>query len=296
MGQQLINDQGHIFLIPTPTADPSDPLHWSQRRKWTVCFFLILWSSSVAGVQTALANFLPSIQGVFPGVTTNQLNLLVTITGPLIAPGELFFVPLAIVYGRRFAVLSSMVLVIASCIWGACAFSYSSLLGARVIQGFAGGPCDAMVYTIVQDFSFVHERGSMLGLVMMGPLAFQLIFTVATNYMAVTAGFRWSFVFFTLTSAVAFAGLFFCMPESRFFRDNIGEQVPITIEEYPTFKQRLNADGTYPPYTLRKRLTVWVGRGEGEDGKFSSIFRKIFKMFCSPTVWWVGLLNTVITG
>lgn len=290
-GQQLVNDEGHIFLVPTPTIFSGDPLNMSQRRKWSICIFLVFWSASVAGVQASLANFLPSVALVFPDANANQLNLLITITTPLIAPGQLIFVPIAITYGRRFCLLISMVVLMVSCVWGACAYSYSSLLGARVLQGFSGGPCDAMIYTIVQDFTFLHERGSMLGVVMMGPLALQLAFAIATNYMAVTAGFRWSFVFFALTSFLSFVGIFFCMPETRFNRESSDErQSQITLSAYPAFREGLATN------TLRQNLTVWVGKGTGEDSEFFNIFKKMFRVSWDPTIWWIALINTVITG
>jgi MFS family permease len=187
--------QGQIYVVPTPAfrngaLDPADPLNWSPARKWTIVALLILWSASALSVQSFLTNFLPSVEERFPNASASQVNLLITIVTPMICPGQLFFTPLAIHYGRRFSLLLSIVLLMVSTIWGACSTSYSSLLGARIVEGLAGGPTDALGFTIVQDFAFQHQRGKMLGAIMMGQQALTLVLAIVTNYMAVTTGFR----------------------------------------------------------------------------------------------------------
>lgn len=183
------------MLIPTPehrdgALDPPDPLNWHPLRKWGIIGILILWSASALSVQSFLTNFLPSVEERFPDADTSQINLLITIVTPMICPGQLIFTPLAIAYGRRFSLLLSILLLMVSTIWGGCSTSYNSLLGARIVEGLAGGPTDAMGFTIIQDFAFQHERGKMLGVMMMGQQALNLVLAIATNYMAVTMGFR----------------------------------------------------------------------------------------------------------
>jgi len=39
-----------IILVPTPSADPNDPLNWSKWRKWraTMCALLFTWCICVS--------------------------------------------------------------------------------------------------------------------------------------------------------------------------------------------------------------------------------------------------------
>jgi MFS family permease len=158
---QLVSEDGSsIYLIPTPTSDPADPLNWHPVRKWAVLGLLLLWSSAALSIQSFLLNYLPSVAVRFPEADESQINLLCTVIMVMIAPGQLFFTPLAIAYGRRFSLLLANALLLVSSIWGALATSYNSLLAARIIEGFAAGPTDCMVYVMVQEFTFIHERGT----------------------------------------------------------------------------------------------------------------------------------------
>ncbi|KIM93414.1 hypothetical protein OIDMADRAFT_74174, partial [Oidiodendron maius Zn] len=292
----LIKDDGRIILVPTPSRDPADPLNWSPLRKWTIIVLLVIWSSTALSVQNFLANFLPSVYKRFPDATTNQVNLLLTISTPLVAPGELIFVPLALTYGRRFSLLLSIILLLASTAWGACSTSYGSLLGARILEGFAGGPTDAMGFTIIQEFSFVHERGRMLGVLMMGQLALQLIFAIVTNYMAVSTGFKWPFALFSCISAGTFIGLFIFMPETRYEQRSEQDDIEITLKEHTAIRKELNSTGEFPHFGLKRQMSLWVGKGSGPDRDFFLIFRHMGTMLLHPVIWWSALLNAVITG
>ena len=67
------------------------------------------------------------------------------------------FVPSARVWGKRHLFLLGAVLMIASSAWGgASERSYTSLLWARVFQGVALAPFEALVNTCVGDLYFVH--------------------------------------------------------------------------------------------------------------------------------------------
>jgi MFS family permease len=60
-----------------------------------------------------------------------QYNLL------MLAIGNLFWVPFSVKFGKRPVLLVCMFLLMCSQIWSAEAGSYGSLLGARVVCGFA---------------------------------------------------------------------------------------------------------------------------------------------------------------
>ena len=71
----------------------------------------------------------------------------------------LIFVASARVWGKRHLYLLGTVLVIVSSAWGgASGHNYKSILGARIVQGVALAPFEALVNASVGDLYFVHVR------------------------------------------------------------------------------------------------------------------------------------------
>ena len=68
----------------------------------------------------------------------------------------LLFVASARIWGKRHLYLFGGILLIASSIWGALATSYKSLLWARILQGVAVCPFEALVNASVGDLYPVH--------------------------------------------------------------------------------------------------------------------------------------------
>lgn len=293
----IVDESGHIFLIPTPTDDLADPLNWSATRKWSIVILLIIWSATALSVQSFLSNFYPSIQTRFPKASTSQINLLFTIVTPMVVPGELFFAPLAIAHGRRFSLLLSIIFLFASTLWGAQSQTYGALLGARIVEGFAGGPTDAMGFTIIQDMTFVHERGKMLGAMMMGQQALVLVLAIATNYMAVSYGFSAPFYLFFGLACFVFVTLFFAMPETRYFRDEFAlHHGRITVADYSQWRASLQTNSQYQPFTFKRQIKIVAPAGKAESDNAFQFLKGLLLMFTSPVIWWSGLLNAVMTG
>jgi MFS family permease len=66
-------------------------------------------------------------------------------------------VPTARVWGKRHLFISGNILMIISCAWaGGSGSNYKSLLAARVFQGVALAPFEALVNACVGDLYFVH--------------------------------------------------------------------------------------------------------------------------------------------
>jgi MFS family permease len=67
------------------------------------------------------------------------------------------FVASARVYGKRHLFLLGNILMVVSSVWGGASNqNYASLLWARIFQGFALAPFEALVNACVGDLYFVH--------------------------------------------------------------------------------------------------------------------------------------------
>jgi MFS family permease len=66
------------------------------------------------------------------------------------------FVASARIWGKRHLYLLGVVLLLASSIWAGASRSYKTFLWARVIQGVAVAPFEALVSASVGDLYYVH--------------------------------------------------------------------------------------------------------------------------------------------
>lgn len=70
-----------------------------------------------------------------------------------------FFVPSARKWGKRHLLILGAVLLVVSSAWaGATGMNYTSMLWARIFQGVANAPFEALINAIVGDLYFVHVR------------------------------------------------------------------------------------------------------------------------------------------
>lgn len=68
-------------------------------------------------------------------------------------------------FRRRPSFLISAVLLCAGCIWAAMSgTSFDSHLGARLLMGFAAGATESTIPLIITDYTFLHERAKVFGL------------------------------------------------------------------------------------------------------------------------------------
>ncbi|XHG05270.1 hypothetical protein AWENTII_008509 [Aspergillus wentii] len=69
----------------------------------------------------------------------------------------ILIVPTARVWGKRHLFVLGNILMVVSCAWaGGSGSNYSSLLWARIFQGVALAPFEALVNACVGDLFFVH--------------------------------------------------------------------------------------------------------------------------------------------
>jgi MFS family permease len=152
-----------------------------------------------------------------------------------------FISALARKYGKRPLYIFSSLMGLVGCIVGQCATSYTVLLAARIIQGFAQPAYESLIMASVGDMFFVHERGSRVAGVM-------FILTAINNGVSIIAGpitahLGWHYNFHILLpfTAIQLILLVLFCPETTYQRDQIyntdivvmeqGLQKPADIEE-----------------------------------------------------------------
>jgi MFS family permease len=149
----------NIVLVPQPSNDPNDPLNWPKWKKLTALGITASGSILYAAVVSAMLNsafFEMSLElnTTIPALvlTTGYQTLVVGVCGPV-------FSALSRKWGTRPIFLLASVICLVADIVGACVQSYDGVMASRILQGFAIAPYESLIFTLISDMFFVHERG-----------------------------------------------------------------------------------------------------------------------------------------
>lgn len=78
---------------------------------------------------------------------TAQVNVL------MMGAANIWWVPLANIFGRRPTVLGNLLLLVFCSMWAGLTKSFGSLLAARTLMGVAAAPSDTSMYGLLAIFS-----------------------------------------------------------------------------------------------------------------------------------------------
>ncbi|PWY76195.1 MFS transporter [Aspergillus heteromorphus CBS 117.55] len=207
-----------ILLVPQPSDDPNDPLNWPRWKRdgtlFALCFVAVLCATTsslmAANTVTIALHYGKSFTSV--ALLTGYHLCGVGVAGILI-------VPTARVWGKRHLFLLGNVLMVASCAWaGASRDNYQSLLWARIFQGVALAPFEALVNACVGDLFYVHERGKRMALSNVALFGAAFLTPVLAGKITHTLGWEWTFYLVAIFTAAALPVTFFFVPETAFRR------------------------------------------------------------------------------
>lgn len=226
-GTEIMTDVGsHHFvkgshrevLVPQPSDDPNDPLNWSTPWK-TAC---ITATSMVIFTQgfgpLALAPMFPALMQAFD----TDLAGAVQFTGVCILVlgfSNFIWVPISTSFGRRPVFLMSQLINFGTSIWRAKANSYSSFMGACIVNGIGAGPAETTMPEVIADIFFLHDRGkwnTLYWVVYMGSL---MVGPIVSGAMTESIGFRSFWWLNTGLLGLSFLMVVFMFPETRYKRN-----------------------------------------------------------------------------
>ncbi|PSK33644.1 hypothetical protein B9Z65_7531 [Elsinoe australis] len=243
-GTEIMTDVGsHHFvksnagvLVPQPSSDPHDPLNWST--KWKT--LAITASTSVTFVQgfgpLALAPAFPAYMAEF----NTTLPEVVKFTGVAILVlgfSNFIWVPLSSSFGRRPVYIASNLIVLASMIWRATAGSYSSFMGACVLNGIGAGPAESIQPAVIADIFFLHDRGFWNTVYWTAYMGSLMVAPIIAGAMTEAVGWRpfwWLNVGIVALSTIL---VVFAFPETRYHREFNEEQAAANNKVSPAASQ-----------------------------------------------------------
>ncbi|KAH6850644.1 major facilitator superfamily domain-containing protein [Chaetomium sp. MPI-CAGE-AT-0009] len=245
-----------VVRFPVPTADPADPLNWPQWRK-VMCMVTVSYYAFVANyISSSVAPALALWEHSFPQDPRSMQDLiqLVSFNVLVLGLGNIIWVPLANIFGRRLILnLSTALLAIASgCGMGLTGYKMTMMV--RILQGLGSSASETVTPAVVGDLFFVHERGGWMALYTASLASGSVVGGITGGYIAFELGWVQQFWIATGLSSIAFLLTVLFVPETMFQRKVI---LPVErpVPRVPGFTPRpLPAPGR--PYRSATRRTT----------------------------------------
>ncbi|KAL4807499.1 major facilitator superfamily domain-containing protein [Aspergillus unguis] len=330
-GHLLVDSDGQVQRLPVPSKDPNDPLNFTQWEKVGIivscCWFSTISLSLIGGLGAILDVFL-QMYGK-EGRSTNEIVWLTTFSSLFIGVGELsfhsvseangvgnfVFLPIALLYGRRFSVISGNIVLLAATIGCAVCNNWSQHLALRIIQGLAAGVTESILPLVLAEVTFVHQHGMIYGLYWAAQNVITGCLTIAASYEVAALGWRWYYWVFAITVAVGLVMAVFLQFETSYTRssqfvngrlvttDQYGVTRVLTeVETMEYLEIHGHPDDTDIPEELRPKksylqmLIPWKSPTESPLTLVPRTILQIFEAFVSPGILYVTLVASVVLG
>ncbi|KAF2765157.1 polyamine transporter [Teratosphaeria nubilosa] len=278
-GIQKSSDDARAPRFPEPSSDPNDPLNWLPWEKLTTYIAICLFSfiANINGSNFTVA--IVALEKEFH-TTSTRATFLVGFNVLMFGLGNILWVPLMRVLGKRPVYLLALSLFVAANAWSARATSWGSLLGGRMVSGFGASAADATVPSVVSDMFFADERGhrmmsfhfALASGIFLGPLI--------NAWIVQLHGWRWSCDFLAIAGGVVLVLAFFFIRETQFYgdRQDSARLVPDRRPWYGWWSVSIGYNNDRPMQ------------------RFLRTFWDILRMSVYPPVFWVGCLVGLFVG
>ncbi|KAL4750795.1 hypothetical protein BDW72DRAFT_175327 [Aspergillus terricola var. indicus] len=316
-----------ILLVPQPSDDPNDPLNWPLWKRDLTIFALSLVAVLCATTSSVMAAGTVTLSRYY----RKSFMSIALLTGyHLCGTGiaGILIVPTARVWGKRHLFVLGHILMVASCVWaGGSGKNYQSLLWARIFQGVALAPFEALTNAVVDDLFYVHQRGKRMALSNVAVFGAAFLTPVAAGKITKTLGWEWTFYLLAIFTAAALPLTIFLVPETAFRRPNYldpgfhDRDRTESCQHAESRKAQHEADLREPkqsstsngessldvtsqePPTQRSILTkvsyvqtLKLFNGRKTDEHWWKLLLRPFPLFFHPAVLWACLIQGVIIG
>jgi MFS family permease len=241
----------------------------------TICFYTFLATVNASNLSVAIV---PLTQ--YFHTTATRASYLVCFNTLMLGVGNIFWVPLMRVVGRRPTYLFAMMLLMACNVWSYESKTYDSLLAARIISGFAAAAGDAPVTAVAADLFPVTERGFVMMFFQFALSCGFFLGPLINAYVAqYTGGWQWTCGWIAIAAGVNCVVAVFTLWETS----------------YPN----RGLSTTIDPGTKARRgmiSNMSLKRGYNRNISFLRSMYDILVLAIYPPVTWGGILVGVFVG
>lgn len=255
-------------------------MNWSLTAKITTYATICLFSF-IANVNGS--NFTVAVVPLSKHFNTdlNHSTFLVGFNVLMFGLGNILWVPMMRVLGKRPVYLLALVLFVVANAWSTQAQTWGSLLGGRMVSGFAASAADATVPSAVADMFFLEQRGHCMMFfhlalatgIFLGPLINAWIVQLHT--------WRWSCGFLAIAGGAILVLAALLIRETQY-----------TKERRQYAKSEIPAKRSYMGW-----LSLTVGFNDDQPlQRFARTFWDIIRIAFYPPVFWIGCLAGIFVG
>jgi hypothetical protein len=183
---------GLIILSPQPDASSNDPLNWPVWRRDAALVCLGLYCMLGGGMTPLLAAGFTNIAEDY-AVDVASVSLTTGLYMMGMGIGCVIVSPTAILFGKRPLYLLSAVLFLFTAVWCALSPNFVSLMLARILQGVALSPVEALPSATISEIFFLHERAFRIGLYTLMLLGGKNLIPLLSAAVIQSLGWRWVF-------------------------------------------------------------------------------------------------------
>ncbi|KFY13293.1 hypothetical protein V492_03369 [Pseudogymnoascus sp. VKM F-4246] len=321
-----------IILVPQPSDDPNDPLNWPLWKRDLIMIILSVTAVFATALGPILAANTLSLSADY-GLTVTDGALLTGYFLLGVGFAGMFFVPSARKWGKRHLLIFGTVLLVASSAWaGAAGLNYTSMLWARIIQGVANAPFEALINAVVGDLYFVHQRGKRMAVMNFALFGGAFFTPILAGKISSDMGVGWTFNFVAIFCALCLPAMIFFVPETAYRRDprlntdmlaasestqdvtlNSGVEPTATngngngaaenenekAEETPASTEAAIPPHRYPGADTPKQSYIQSLKpfnGTYTHENFFKIFLRPFPLFFHPAILWACLIQGTLIG
>ena len=220
-----------VVLIPQPSDDPNDPLNWPMSKKLAAFGITSVGGILYAAVVSAMLNpafFEMSLELNVPISamiqTSGYQTLVIGCTGPI-------FSAVGRKYGRRPVFIAASIVMLISNIIGSCVHNYTGVLTSRILQGFAIAPYESLIFALISDLFFVHERGIYTAWINLIFAGVSNLTGVISGPIATNLGWAWIYYLVVILGALQTIAQYLFVPETAYNRDRRYEIDELVVDD-----------------------------------------------------------------
>ncbi|KAJ5174677.1 uncharacterized protein N7482_000554 [Penicillium canariense] len=245
-----------------------------------VCNIEALHPNNLSHTQSGIATGFESL-AIYFHADNDQLSALIVYSVLAMGLANLFWMPLALCFGKRPVVLVSMAMFLGGVIWSVVAQTYDSLLASRVFASFGYGAIESLGPSILADIFFERNYASAMAVYAAFLSGGSQIGPMIAGYLIEARGWRWFFILCAIIAAVNFVTAIFMLPETIYEPD----EQPATAEENEEIEKGLDSHLETIPTRSQVGDRVKMDYGEYFKGLFTLNITKgakekgVFKFF-----------------